>query len=136
MKNTPYIGSGPYCYANFLAMLLGPDAPSPAAIEFATGSPFGMEIIGGKHPFFDPYGWDPVKGIDMAVKAAGSECTLEIGHDANDALGKLRQALKNNEAVFVGPLDMGQLRYHPASKDLAGADHFLVVLGVTETTWW
>ena len=28
-----YIGSGPYCYANSLAMVLGPAAPSPAVIE-------------------------------------------------------------------------------------------------------
>lgn len=34
-----YIGSGPYCYANSLAMVLGSAAPSPAVIEVLTGSP-------------------------------------------------------------------------------------------------
>jgi hypothetical protein len=34
-----YIGSGPYCYANSLAMMLGSAAPEPAVIEVLTGSP-------------------------------------------------------------------------------------------------
>jgi len=34
-------------------------------------------------------------------------------------------------AAFVGPLDMSQLRYHPDSENLSGADHFLVVLRMT-----
>lgn len=131
MKHTPYIGSGPYCYANSLAMMLGKGSPSPAVIEFATGSAFGMEIIGGKHVFFDPYGWDPVRGIDTALGAAGWHSTLEIGEDADDALARLRRALRNGP-VFVGPVDMGQLRYHPDSADLSGADHFLVVLGLVD----
>ncbi|MFC8264071.1 hypothetical protein ACFUNF_42440 [Streptomyces sp. NPDC057291] len=56
---THYIGSGPYCYANSLAMMLGEAAPPPAVIEVLTGSPFGFELIGGTLPLFDPYGWDP-----------------------------------------------------------------------------
>ena len=40
-----YIGSGPYCYANSLAMMLGSAAPGPAVIEVLTGSPFGAELI-------------------------------------------------------------------------------------------
>jgi hypothetical protein len=51
----PYIGSGPYCYANSLAMMLGPAAPPPSVIEVLTGSPFGIELIAGRLPFFDPY---------------------------------------------------------------------------------
>jgi len=86
MEHTPYIDSGPYCYANCLAMMLGDDSPSPAVLEFATSSPFGMEIIGGKDAFFDPYGWDPVKGIELALRAAGWDSTLRVGQDASDAL--------------------------------------------------
>jgi hypothetical protein len=54
----PYIGSGPYCYANSLAMALGPTAPSPSIIEVLTGSPFGMHLLGGRLPAVRPYGWD------------------------------------------------------------------------------
>lgn len=44
----PYIGSGPYCYANALAMLLGPAGPAPAVIEVLTGSPFGIQLLAGR----------------------------------------------------------------------------------------
>jgi hypothetical protein len=33
-----YVGSGPYCYANCLALMLGRGAPDPSAIEVLTGS--------------------------------------------------------------------------------------------------
>ncbi|KAK4121766.1 hypothetical protein N657DRAFT_576755 [Parathielavia appendiculata] len=124
-----YIGSGPYCYANSLAMMLGKAAPSPAVIEFATSSSFGMQLIGGELPFFDPYGWDPTKGIDAALEAAGWTSTLVVGRDADDALSHLRQALENGP-VFVGPVDMGHLRCHPDHRSLDGADHYLVVLRI------
>jgi len=136
MQHTPYIGSGPYCYANSLAMMLGDDSPSPAVLEFATGSPFGIEITRGKDPFFDPYGWDPVKAIDMALRSAGWDATLHVGRDASDALENLRQALSSSGAVFVGPLDMSHLRYHPDSEHLSGSDHFLVVLRMTDDDEW
>ncbi|MNL72142.1 hypothetical protein D3C87_1974030 [compost metagenome] len=46
MMHFAYTGSGPYCYANSFAMMFGTHAPSTAVIEFATGSPFGMQLIG------------------------------------------------------------------------------------------
>ena len=48
MRHLPYIGSGPYCYANSFAMMFGEHAPSTAVIEFATGSPFGMQMLGAR----------------------------------------------------------------------------------------
>jgi hypothetical protein len=42
-----YIGSGPYCYASSLAVMLGPAAPGPAVAEVLTGSPSGAELAGG-----------------------------------------------------------------------------------------
>ena len=50
----PYVGSGSYCYSNSFAMLLGEHAPSTAVIETLTGGPFGMQLLAGKLPFFDP----------------------------------------------------------------------------------
>lgn len=52
MQHFPYIGSGPYCYANAFAMMFGQHAPSTAVIEFATGSPFGMQLVGGVPALF------------------------------------------------------------------------------------
>jgi hypothetical protein len=62
MKPIPYVGSGPYCYANTFARMLGADAPSTAAIEFATSSVFGMQLIGGTLPYFGTCGWTPEAG--------------------------------------------------------------------------
>lgn len=69
MRLVPYIGNGPYCYANSFAMLLGEAAPSTAVIEVATTGPFGMQLIGGTTVFFDAYGWDPEQGFDQALAA-------------------------------------------------------------------
>jgi hypothetical protein len=48
------IGSGPYCYANSLAMILGAASLDPSAIEVLTGSPFGISLLDDGLPFFDP----------------------------------------------------------------------------------
>ena len=66
-----YVGSGPYCYANSVAMMLGPAAPPPSVIEVLTGSPFGLELIAGRLPLFDPFGWYPDRGIDDALGLLG-----------------------------------------------------------------
>ena len=126
-----YIGSGPYCYANSLAMMLGDGAPSPSVLEFATSSPFGMEIIGDKLVFFDAYGWEPASSFDAALAAAGWHSTLTVGKDADDALAHLKEALEEGP-VFVGPVEMGHLRYQPGMSGPIGADHYVVVLSIDE----
>ncbi|POR31099.1 Sterol 3-beta-glucosyltransferase [Tolypocladium paradoxum] len=131
--HVPYIGSGPYCYANSLAMMLGRGAPSPAVLEFATSSPFGMEIIGSTLVFFDPYGWEPASSFDAALAAAGWQSTLTVGKDADDALARLKEALKEGP-VFVGPVEMGHLRYQPGMKGPLSADHYVVVLRIDEAS--
>jgi hypothetical protein len=85
MKHIPYVGSGPYCYANSFAMMLGADAPSTATIEFATSSPFGMQLLGGTLPFFDPYGWTPEAGFDVALDAMGWTSAVTKSNSKEDA---------------------------------------------------
>jgi hypothetical protein len=131
-EHLSYVGSVPYCYANSLVMMLGKDSPSPAVIEFATSSPFGMQIIGGDLVFFDPYGWDPASSFDAALKAAGWESTLEISADADAALARLKAELAEGRPVFVGPVEMGLLRFQPEMKGAIGADHYVVVLRITD----
>ncbi|WP_437622563.1 hypothetical protein [Sorangium sp. So ce1151] len=126
-----YIGSGPYCYANAFAMMLGDQAPSTAVIELATSSPFGMQLIGGALPFFDPYGWTPEAGFDGALAALGWASTVVRGKDAADALARLKEALREGPA-WVGPVEMGHLRYQPGKTGPFGADHYLVVLEVDD----
>ncbi|MFE9815533.1 hypothetical protein [Streptomyces sp. NPDC005773] len=126
---THYIGSGPYCYANSLAMVLGASAPSPAVIEVLTGSPFGFELLGGTLPLFDPYGWDPDHGLDAAIALLGARCTRTAGGTAEEAGERLHEAVARGP-VLVGPVDMGLLLHQPGTPTDNGGDHFVAVLEV------
>ncbi|MET9244025.1 hypothetical protein [Nonomuraea sp. NPDC003709] len=128
-----YIGSGPYCYSNSLAMLLGDEAPPPAVIEVLTGSPYGMELIGGRLPLFDPFGWDPETGLDDAIGLLGWECERVDGGTAAAALDRLRRACQDGP-VLAGPLELGLLSFQPGSGKAIGADHYVVVLEVDGDT--
>ncbi|NRQ40363.1 hypothetical protein HII36_52380 [Nonomuraea sp. NN258] len=126
-----YVGSGPYCYANSLAMILDGHAPSPAVIEVLTGSPYGMQLIGGRLPLFDPYGWDPEIGLDAAINLLGWDCERTDGGTPAEALDRLRHACQDGP-VLAGPLELGLLTYQPGSGQAVGADHYLVVLEVDD----
>ncbi|MEO3924061.1 hypothetical protein ABGB07_09420 [Micromonosporaceae bacterium B7E4] len=131
MRHIPYVGSGPYCYANSFAMLLGERAPSTAVIEVATGGPFGMQLVGGTTVFFDAYGWNPELGFDQALEAIGWTSTVSRGGDAAEALARLADAAAKGP-VWVGPLEMGHLHHQPEMTGPIGADHFVVVLDVAD----
>ncbi|MCT2588661.1 hypothetical protein LHJ74_01670 [Streptomyces sp. N2-109] len=140
-----YLGSGPYCYSNALAMVLGSEAPSPAVIETLTGSPFGVQLVGGTLPLFDPYGWDPDRGLDAAVGLLGWSCERSDGGTWEQALARLRAACVRGP-VLAGPLDMCLLPYQtaiPATGGESGAsgeggedvtDHYVVVLDAADAT--
>jgi hypothetical protein len=131
MLHLPYVGSGPYCYSNSFAMLLGRQSPSTAVIEVATGGPFGMQLIGGTLVFFDAYGWDPEQGFDQALQAIGWRSTVSRGGTEQEALARLRAAAADGP-VWVGPLEMGHLHHQPEMTGPIGADHFVVVLDVDD----
>ncbi|WP_433365784.1 hypothetical protein ACQPZX_36485 [Actinoplanes sp. CA-142083] len=128
-----YIGSGPYCYANSLAMMLGPAAPPPSVIEVLTGSPFGFELLGGRLPLFDPYGWDPDRGLDDAIGILGCRCLRGGADDDEQALAMLRDVLARGPAL-AGPVEMGLLRHQPGMTGPIQADHFVVVLEADDET--
>jgi hypothetical protein len=129
MSHQAYTGSGPYCYSNSFAMMMGAEAPSTAVLEFATCSPFGMQIVGKDLVFFDPLGWDPLQSFEDMLVAAGWTSKLTVGTDADDALASLKKELEKGP-VFVGPIEMGYLRYQPGNNGPIGADHYVVVLGI------
>ncbi|GAA2352682.1 hypothetical protein [Nonomuraea africana] len=129
MIHIPYLGSGPYCYSSSLAMMMGADAPEPAVIETVTGSPFGMQLVGGTLPFFDPYGWTPETGVEDALTALGWTARTLSGGDADSALDRLASLLEGGP-VMVGPVEMGHLRYQPGKTGPIGADHYLIALDV------
>ncbi|HZM77114.1 MAG TPA: hypothetical protein VFC19_15380 [Candidatus Limnocylindrales bacterium] len=131
MQHFSYVGNGPYCYSNSLAMLLGVQSPPTAVIEVATGGPFGMQLIGGKLPFFDAYGWNPELGFDRALAAIGWSSTVSQGGEAAEALARLTVAVSKDK-VFAGPIEMGYLRHQPEMTGPIGADHYVVVLDVDD----
>jgi hypothetical protein len=131
MRHVPYVGNGPYCYANSFAMLLGSRSPSTAVIEVSTGGPFGMQLIGGRTAFFDAYGWTPDLGCDRALTAIGWTADKTSGGSAEEAFDRLRTAAAYGP-VWVGPLEMGYLRHQPEMTGPIGADHFVVALDVNE----
>lgn len=126
-----YVGSGPYCYANSFAMMMGHKALPTAVIEFTTCSPFGMQIVGDSLPFFDPYGWDPEASFENALTTLGWTSTVAKGGEANEALARLKTALLDGP-VWVGPVELGHLRYQPGKNGPLGADHYMIVLDVDD----
>ncbi|WP_280383432.1 hypothetical protein [Nocardia wallacei] len=129
MPGLLYSGSGPYCYSHSLAMMLGNAAPEPGTIEVLTGAPFGMALVAGELPFFDPYGWDPELGLDTALSLLGWRCRCDSGGEEAEALRRLRRATAEGP-VLVGPVEMGLLRHQPGMSGPIGADHYVVVLEV------
>ncbi|MEV0253658.1 hypothetical protein AB0H82_05190 [Streptomyces sp. NPDC050732] len=131
---TYYVGSGPYCYAHSLAMVLGETAPPPAVIEVLTGSPFGFQLVADRLPLFDPYGWDPDLGLDAAVSLLGIRCERTAGGTAGEAGERLRAAAARGP-VLAGPVDMGLLLHQPGTPTGDdGADHYVVVLEADHDT--
>lgn len=126
---TAYVGSGPYCYTNSLTMVLGEPALPSAVVETLTGSPFGLQLLAGELPMFDPYGWDPEIGVDDALELLGWSCERSGGGSREQALNRLRAACVQGP-VMAGPLEMGLLAHQPGSGAALGADHYVTVLAV------
>lgn len=133
MKHFSYTGSGPYCYSNAFAMMFGEMSPPPNVIEFATSSAFGMHLLGGTLPFFDPYGWTPEASFDDALAALGWTSDLVRGDDPQSALDTLKAALADGP-VWIGPVEMGHLGHQPGRVGPIGADHYVVVIEMDETS--
>lgn len=110
-------------------MMMGTEALEPTVIETVTGSPFGMQLVGGALPFFDPYGWTPEIGVQDALTVLGWTARTSSGGEPEDALGRLASLLEAGP-VMVGPLEMGYLRYQPGMTGPIGADHYLVAVGI------
>lgn len=125
----PYIGSGPYCYANALALQIGAEMPSVGTLETLTGSPFGFQLIAGQVPLFDPYGWDPDVGLDQALQLLGWTSERMTFDSPGAALEGLRETCEDGP-VFIGPLEMGLLLHQPRASGPVGADHFVTVVGI------
>lgn len=127
----PYAGSGPYCYANSFAMMFGANALSIGVVEFATSSAFGMQLVGGTLPFFDPYGWTPEASFNDALAALGWRSEMLRNDDPQAALLALSTALADGP-VWIGPVEMGYLSHQPGMTGPIGADHYLIVAEIDD----
>jgi hypothetical protein len=108
-------------------MILAPAGPAPSVIEVLTGSPFGFELLAGRLPLFDPYGWDPDLGLDQAIDLLGWTCQRQGAADEQEALSRLQDALTTGP-VLAGPSELGLFRHQPEMTGPIGSDHFVCVL--------
>ncbi|HZS77533.1 MAG TPA: hypothetical protein VFA41_13050 [Ktedonobacteraceae bacterium] len=140
MQMISYSGNGDYCYANSLYMSLlaagakAGEVPTPGFLECLTTLPFGkmyLRLDEGPLVFFSSSEANPDLGLTLAVQSLGWECEETRGGSAEEALVRLRKAVQD-APVLAGPLDMGYLTYSPFHRELAGGDHFVLVLAVEE----
>lgn len=129
----PYIGNGPYCYANSAAMLLasiGEDTP-PSLIEVLTGVGLGaVWVPDAKLVYFSST--PPDVGVSSALERLGFEYVERASAEAQAApFEELRADLTKSPAV-LGPLDMGYLDYLPYREECAGADHYVLVYAMDQ----
>ena len=131
--HAPYIGNGPYCYANSAAMLLASHGFSlPAAlIECLTAVGIGARWwLAEREIYFSLV--PPDVGLSAAFDRLGFSITERRGSASEPPpFDRLRDALAQGP-VALGPLDMGHLTYRPNAQACAGADHFVLLVGLTD----
>jgi len=136
----PFTGNAFYCYANSLHMTLqgsGADArllPDPGFLECLTTMPFGntyLRLDDGPLVFFSGPNVNPDSGLNLALQSLGWSANEHYGGADGDALRLLSEATKMGPAL-VGPVDLGYLSYNPNHTNLAGIDHYVVVLAVQD----
>jgi hypothetical protein len=135
-----HVGISAYCYANALFMALASAGENVDALgdvgflECLTMQPFGCLLVHtGENwlPLFSSADIDPDRGMTHALAALGWTCLDERGGDAASAAARLRRSVRHGPAL-AGPLDMSLLAHNPRYAGAIGADHFVLVLEVTE----
>ena len=125
-----YIGNAPYCYANSASMLLESAGVSiePRLIEVLSGVGLGAWWIPESQTLFLS-GWTvPDTGVSQSFRLLGFEVTEEAESDgAPIPIEGLNLQLREGP-VMLGPLDMGELSYHPNARGANGIDHFVLAL--------
>lgn len=135
---TRYEGNAAYGYASSLYMALrasgaaATELPEPAFLECLTTMPFGtlyLRVGRDLLVYFSSPMVNADQGLSIALDVLGWECREEREGTAEEALARLGEAAPRGP-VLAGPLDMGALDYMPHHAQLAGSDHFVVVLAV------
>jgi hypothetical protein len=110
--------------------------PETWFVECATGMTFGRVWVPAGPSFgISPPRWSIEKdGLPQAVRTLGFRCRTWHGasvDDASDALDRLREAVAVGPAM-LGPVDFGYLSYHRGAAGMAGFDHYVVGLALTD----
>ena len=126
-----YVGNGPYCYANSTSMLLESvgESVEPRLIEVLSGVGLGACWLPESQTLFLS-GWTSVPdvGVSRSFGLLGFEVAEEAAPDgAPMPVEELNLQLRKGP-VMLGPLDMGELSYHPNARGANGVDHFVLAL--------
>jgi hypothetical protein len=134
-----YTGNGAYCFTNALHMALlasGADPlalPEPWFVESLTAMPWGRAFLpDGPHFWINAPGWSLERdALPQAVAALGWTCRTAHSDAPDEAIERLRAALAHGPAV-LGPVDFGYLTHHRGSAGMAGFDHYVTALELTD----
>lgn len=132
-KSVHYAGSGAYCYANSLHMLIQSQGK-----EVNTATLESITLVGNSASwyngllFFTGTNWKPDKGISFALDTLEIPfeehfCPEPTEKDWTESLHILEGWLQEGP-VLVGPVDMGLLKYLPYHDQVLGVDHYVVVV--------
>lgn len=130
-----YVGNGPYCYANSAAMLLESAGESiePRLIEVLSGVGLGAFWLAESQTLFLS-GWasSPDVGVSRAFDLLGFRVAEEVEPDGSPMPAEALARQLRHGPVMLGPLDMGELPYHPDSRGANGVDHFVLAFDVED----
>lgn len=103
---------------------------SPVEFELLTTVPFGVRCVPADPTRLLIPLLDPDVGLDRACALLGLEIETmwRPVSEPLEAFSALRHWLATGPVV-LGPLDLGELTYHPAAATLRGCDHYVVALG-------
>ena len=125
-----YIGNAPYCYANSASMLLesAGESVEPRLIEVLSGVGLGASWIPESQTLFLS-GWTvPDIGVSQSSRLLGFEVAEEAESDGAPMPVEALDLQLIEGPVMLGPLDLGELSYHPNARGANGIDHFVVAL--------
>ena len=129
----PYIGNGPYCYANTAAMLIKSSGIviEPQLIEVLSGVGLGAFWLKDQGVLFlSGCACPPDIGLSAAFQILGFSVTEEYEKDVAIApMVSLKQRLDKGP-VMIGPVDMGELEYQPNARFARGSDHYVLLLSM------
>ena len=130
-----YIGNSPYCYANSAAMLLESvgESVEPRLLEVLSGVGLGAcWLVESQTLFLSGWASSPDVGVSRAFALLGFEVAEEAESDGASMPAYALARQLDEGPVMLGPLDMGELPYHPDSRGANGDDHFVLALDVEE----